>query len=732
MNSVTEILDQLWQEPGVPEDDGAYLVPVGELLAAHEPRCLWLMTAAGTVVASRRLCPDAGGEAIGDLARRLAQGLGQRDFHAERAPLEGDRCQMFGLRLEPVVDSPVLGGVLPELDGSAESVARLAPSLRAGARVAWLGVQREREMAALRARVQQLRAEQDTLKAAHTEAIVHAIEEQQQRLSEEQSRMAAEQMCAANEAANRAKSEFLANMSHEIRTPLTAILGFCELLRNGSAQCDEAERKEYLDVIYGSANHLLELINDVLDLSKIEAGRMEIDRIACSPYEVVSGVLSLMRIRAQEKGLWLTCEWPGGVPEMIRTDPMRLRQLLVNLVGNAVKFTHRGGVRLVCRLLRSGTKPQIAFDVVDTGIGIAPEKLEAIFDAFVQADTSVTREFGGTGLGLCISRRIARALGGEIAVQSRIGEGSTFTVTIGTGPLEGVSILERPQSDATLQAPRRDPSEPLPAARVLLVEDGSTNRKLISLVLNRAGLEVTTAENGQVGVELARAGSFDVILMDMQMPVKDGYTATAELRELGLVTPIIALTAHAMSSDEQKCLRAGCSAYLSKPVKPEQLLRTIAGALASTGDPVDRRDGPGGGCSDSAAATRAAGTAVLEPADDSPLVSSLPTEDPDFREIVEDFVCFLGEKMAAAEQAAREGDLETLGRVAHAIKGTAGGAGFDAFTKPAEILENHARAGRREAVAPALATLACLARRVVAPGNATLDGGRPSRAGVSW
>ena len=561
--------------------------------------------------------------------------------------------------------------------------------------------------------VSHLLAEHDTLKAAHAEAISAAINAQEKQLREERERLAAEQQCAATAAANRAKSQFLANMSHEIRTPLTAILGFSELLRSGADGGSEVDRRDYLDNIYQSANHLLELLNDILDLSKIEAGRMSLETVTSSPHEIVSSILSVMRVRAREKGLTLAVEWPNGLPETIQTDPLRLKQLLMNLVGNALKFTTHGGVRLVCHLLPEGPLPRMAFEVIDTGVGIAPDKLESIFDAFVQADNSVTRQFGGTGLGLAISRRIARALGGDVAVQSEPGRGSRFTATVAIGALTGVAIHAGPPSDAVRHEPRVSTRHPLTLCNkhVLLVEDGTTNRKLISLILRRAGMTVATAENGRAGVEAAESEKFDVILMDMQMPVMDGYTAAQQLRALGNTTPIIALTAHAMSGDEQKCRRAGCTAYLSKPVKADVLLATIANVLASLQSPViesGQRE----------PATNVPGVAPADDAD-GPIVSTLPLDDPDFREIAEDFLDMLATARAALHTAQAADNFADLAHLAHTLKGTAGGAGFDVLTASVKELERASRARSSGDVASALAVFESLANRVVgapAPG----------------
>ena len=427
----------------------------------------------------------------------------------------------------------------------------------------------------MQTRVRQLIAEHETLKAAHSDAISHAIEEHDKRLREEQERLMLEQLCAANEAANRAKSQFLANMSHEIRTPLTAIMGFTDLLRSGADGGIETERQDYLKAIHISATHLLELISDILDLSRIEAGRMEICPVPCSFQEILSSVMSIMGMRAREKHLELTCEWPDGAPATVLTDALRLKQLLMNLVGNAVKFTSRGSVRVVCRLLNPSGNAQMAFDVIDTGPGIAAERLQAIFDAFVQADNSVTREFGGTGLGLTISRRIAQAMGGDITVQSELGKGSTFTATINVGPLPAALLAAGPVSDAISREATAEtcPAVACPPARVLLADDGALNRKLISTFLRRAGLEVTSAENGKKAVDLAGTSSFDVILMDMQMPVMDGYTATRGLRALGIQTPVIALTATRHVRGPAEMPGGRLQRYLSKPVTSERLLR---------------------------------------------------------------------------------------------------------------------------------------------------------------
>ncbi len=392
------------------------------------------------------------------------------------------------------------------------------------------------------------------------------------------------------DAANRTKSEFLANMSHEIRTPMNAILGFTDVLRRGFA-ADETARQHYLDTIHSSGKHLLELINDILDLSKIEAGRLEIERKPCSPCDLIAELVTMFSVPAQSRGISLEFTSAGPVPETIRTDPTRLRQIVANLVGNAIKFTESGGVKIVARLLPNPEKPQLAIDVIDSGIGISAEGLGKIFNPFVQADSTVTRRFGGTGLGLTISRRFAAALGGELTVTSEPGKGSTFTVTLDTGPLEGIRLLDAPlaESSAARSATRSAPDLPkLPPARVLVADDGEANRQLITVVLTRAGLQVESAENGEVAVQKALSQPFDLILMDMQMPVMDGYAATTMLRQQGLSIPIVALTASVMKGAEGRCGAAGCSAYVAKPVDIDELMRCLAAQLPGSESPALR------------------------------------------------------------------------------------------------------------------------------------------------
>ena len=388
------------------------------------------------------------------------------------------------------------------------------------------------------------------------------------------------------ESATRAKSEFLANMSHEIRTPMTAILGFAEvLLSDLSIAHASPEHIEAIRTIQRNGEYLLGLINGILDLSKIEAGKLEIASVRCSPMQVLAEVIALMRIRAEAKNLPLTLECIGSIPDSIQSDPLRLRQILINIVGNAIKFTETGSVRVVVTLVRKeGASSLLQIGVIDTGIGLASDQISKLFKPFSQADSSATRKSGGTGLGLTISKRLAEMLGGDIAIQSELAKGSTFTVTVETGSLDGVTFVGAPALTTTC-APLVATSEVGASisldVRILLAEDGPDNQRLITFLLKKAGAQVILAENGQVACEealaaQARGEPFHVILMDMQMPVLDGYDAARRLRAAGYTGSIVALTAHAMADDRQKCLDAGCNDYATKPVDRPNLLATIA------------------------------------------------------------------------------------------------------------------------------------------------------------
>lgn len=393
------------------------------------------------------------------------------------------------------------------------------------------------------------------------------------------------------ERANRAKSEFLANMSHEIRTPMTAILGYSDLLlTEGDLTSAPTHRVEALQTIKRNGEHLLSLINDILDLSKIEVGKVGVESIPCSPLQLMAEVESLMRLRTYEKNLSLQIEVEGLLPTTILSDPLRLKQILVNLVGNAIKFTEQGGVRIVARYVKTNDLSELRFDVIDSGTGMTPVQIEKLFQPFTQADTSTTRRFGGTGLGLTISKRLASMLGGDVAIiESAPGAGTTFRLTIRA--VEPTFTTERaaPSVAPSINAPRSESTaeQTLPqGCRILLAEDGPDNQRLLSFILKKAGAEIAVVENGQLAVEAALTAAvlgrpFAIILMDMQMPVMDGYAATTYLRVRNYNWPILALTAHAMSGDREKCLSAGCNDYATKPINRARLMQQINALIAA-------------------------------------------------------------------------------------------------------------------------------------------------------
>ncbi|WP_339676241.1 response regulator [uncultured Gimesia sp.] len=392
------------------------------------------------------------------------------------------------------------------------------------------------------------------------------------------------------EAANQSKSAFLANMSHEIRTPMTAILGYTEILELEAKSLQLPELiTDSLDTIKRNGGHLMELINDILDLSKIEAGKLDVESIRCSPQTIVEEVLELVQVRAEAKGLKLEASYQFPLPAEIHSDPTRIRQILINLIGNAIKFTEVGTIRLDTSFLENpGGEPQVQFTVIDQGIGMTESQMAGLFRPFSQADSSTTRKYGGTGLGLTICKRLADVLGGDISVTSEMNRGSQFSATVKTGNLDGIELLQELQQhenefsinfNASTQSEEQVLS--LKGRTVLLAEDGPDNQKLISFILRKSGAEVSVAENGEAALQAAMRSMeigllYDVILMDMQMPILDGYGATRRIREQGYPGPIISLTANAMEGDREKCISVGFNEHLTKPIDRRKLVNIIA------------------------------------------------------------------------------------------------------------------------------------------------------------
>lgn len=529
--------------------------------------------------------------------------------------------------------------------------------------------------------------------------------------------------------ANLAKSEFLARMSHEIRTPMNAILGYAEVLRENLEE-DPTVRQKHLTTIHSSGEHLLSLINDILDLSKIEAGQMELERAPVSIYQLIEDVVLTLKIKAGEKGIYLRSEFASDMPIRFQGDPVRLRQTIINLIGNAIKFTESGGVTVYTELVPAGKTTLLSIQVRDTGIGMTPEAAAKIFQPFSQADTSITRRFGGTGLGLAICKELAEKMGGDISVESTPGVGSSFNLTIDIGDISGVELIK--ERVAKLRAKEESNAGQvveLPPMNVLIVDDGETNRQLVSVYLRKANVSFDTAENGQIAVDKVNSGNFDVVLMDMHMPVMDGFQATKTLRQQGHELPIIALTANAMVQDKKQCLDAGCSGFLSKPISRERLFTELSTAV--TGEVVWREKQESTLAYTESTLVQPAQSKTslpqnsivtrqpaqteayeVESVGQEPIYSTLPMDDEEFVYVAELFKSGLRKKAELMVNALMECDFEELYRLGHWLKGSSGTAGYYELSEPGHLLEEAAKSQDAQACVDSVREICALATRV--------------------
>ncbi len=445
-------------------------------------------------------------------------------------------------------------------------------------------------------------ADSDITKRKQTEEVLKKSKDELEQVNTQlmQSTTSANQMAKQAIEAYEAKRQFLANISHEIRTPMNAIIGFSDILAGEEMP---EHQKEYVELIRQSGGHLLNMINDILDFSKADVGKLDLKKTVFFPSKIIDSVESLMRPEAEKKGLKFEIIKYGNLPVQIKGDPARLRQCLVNLVNNAIKFTEQGYVQLKIGQEQIDGKSFIRFDIEDSGIGIPVDQNEKIFESFVQLDGTASRKYSGAGLGLSITKQLTKLLGGQLTVTSESGKGSVFSLVVPTNigidsqtHFEVTDSKEQEYQDVTITEPVKF------SGRVLVAEDVSTNQKLMSYLLEKMGLEVTMTDDGNKAVEKATSQPFDIIFMDIQMPNMNGYEATQAIRKEGINTPIIALTAHAMPGDEQKCFEAGCDSYLSKPLIYSKLIQTIAKYLGGEvfcentdltdkpGDPMDNEN----------------------------------------------------------------------------------------------------------------------------------------------
>ncbi len=490
-------------------------------------------------------------------------------------------------------------------------------------------------------------------------------------------------------AATQAKESFLANMSHEIRTPLTSIIGFAE--QSLDQDMTKTERISALNTIVASGHHLLNIINDILDFSKIEANSFELEHIALDPIQLAGEVQSLVMPLTSKKGLHIKLVYEFPLPIAIVSDPVRIKQILINLCSNAIKFTEHGAITIT--LAFNAARNQMIYRVKDSGIGMTAEQMVRVFDPFKQADSSITRRYGGTGLGLSLSRRMARLLGGELQVSSQKNIGSEFDLTLAAGDNHALTFIH--SLDQIIEQVQVEPEMSMStklSGKVLLAEDNENNQRLLSLYLNKMGLQVAPAENGAVAVMQALNNPFDLILMDMQMPVLSGVDAVRRLRANGYRQTIIALTANATNEDRRLCLDAGCQDFLTKPVTRERLYQMLAKYLGSET------------------------TTSLSTTEDKlePLFSTLSEQEPEFSEIVNQFVTKLPEQIASIDAAFYANDWKKFRETVHNLKGMGGGFGFPQLTKDAAEIEKLLQQQDYAAITPIISELKLLLQRIQA------------------
>jgi signal transduction histidine kinase/DNA-binding response OmpR family regulator len=480
------------------------------------------------------------------------------------------------------------------------------------------------------------------------------------------------------EQATQAKSTFLASMSHEIRTPLNAIIGMADVLTGTTLSADQ---KKCVAMFQRNAISLLNLINDILDLAKVESGKIELESARMNVREVIAGAIEVVQFRAQAKGLATNARVDERVPQFLMGDPTRLRQVIINLLGNGLKFTERGGLEVRLEPDPNDDRPgRWRFAVVDTGIGIPADRVDAVFESFTQVDSSTTRKYGGTGLGLTISKQLVELMDGRIWIESEVGKGSTFFFSAGLPVAEDQSLAEAPEeAKATGEGQ-------LAGLRILLADDSDDNRFLIHSYLRAALCSLEDAENGEIALQKFQSGSYEIVLMDCEMPVMDGYTATREIRKwerdtARSATPIVALTAHAFAEIATRTADAGFTAHLTKPIRKATLLSELARYCNRLG----------------------AAPAEVQPETACGEVARLRVRvDPDLADVVPGYLDKRRRDIPQYRQALQGGDFQTVRMLGHKMRGTGAGYGFDQLTALGKSIEEAALAADSAAAAAAV------------------------------
>lgn len=497
-----------------------------------------------------------------------------------------------------------------------------------------------------------------TFSPVSNQQLVHgyALEITMRKKALEQAHIAMLEKVAAEDA-NIAKSTFLANMSHEIRTPLTAIIGFSELLLDTSLSM--SERIELINSVIQSGKHLMQIINDILDLSKVEADKLEIEELKVSPFELLNDVYSLVSLMAENKGLYFNIDYNYPVPELIVTDPVRLKQIIINLCNNAVKFTQDGGVNV--KVSFDADNNLLSISVIDTGVGLTAEQIKKMFTPFTQADASTTRKYGGTGLGLYISQQLAKKLGGDIKIESTPDVGSCFTINVTTGNVNKEKLLTSMPALQTISTqPIINSVKSKVTGKVLLVEDNVNNQRLVTMYLKKLGADVVVANNGKEAIDKAESNVFDLVLMDVQMPVMNGIDATIYLRKNNYTKPIVALTANAMKEDVEICYKAGCDDFIQKPISQQSFLVSITKFLK----PDESLD------------------EILQP-----LTSSLLEKEPGMIDLIEKYVGKLPLYISNIIDSDKNEKWDEFRQHIHDMKGTSGNYGFAELYKLMQDIE---------------------------------------------